>query len=111
MRLSLTRAERKQEKADHERSHALASLKHAGGGSTDHDDMSTTTNDDTYHNGLVPTQLNVCNIRSIDGNGVGEELEEQHEGVSELFASTKSSSSLLCACWRGPSTVAAYHSR
>lgn len=105
--LSPTNAKCKHEKTDQERSHALASLKHAGSGSTDHDDMSNTANKYTNHDGLVATQLNVGNVRSIDGDREREKEEEQHKGVSELFPLTKSSSSLLCAWWRSPGTIAA----
>ena len=74
--MSPTSAECKHEITDHEWSHAFASLKHAGSGSTDHDDMGNPANKNTNHDGLVATNLNVGNIGSIDGDRIREEVEE-----------------------------------
>lgn len=71
LRISPTSTERKQEKTDHKWGNAIASLEYCRCGATDQDNVSKTTHKDANHDDLVPAKLNISNICSVNGDGVG----------------------------------------
>jgi hypothetical protein len=80
----LTSANGEHEETDQERRLALPLLEHGRKSPEYLNDMGDAANEDTCHDGPIPSNLHVSDPGTEYGRSVGEELEGQGEGICEL---------------------------